>query len=135
MSVIRFAIPLLAIALCAITAKADPLKEYRYVQEIKRDAKGQILRRADVLVAFKRIHPCPSTGKSTGACRGWALNHIIPLACGGADAVSNLQWSPVITKSCWQDWCQDRFERKIYAIGAGTPSCKNEIVIINDKVR
>lgn len=132
---IRFAIPLLAISICAVEAKADPLEENRYVAEIKRDAKGQILRRDDVLVAFKRIHPCPSTGKSTGACRGWALNHIIPLACGGADAVSNLQWSPVITKSCWQDWCQDRFERKIYAIGAGTPSCKNEIVIINDKVR
>lgn len=132
---IRFAIPLLAISLCAIDVKADPLKDERYVTEIKRDAKGQILRRADVLVAFKRIHPCPSTGKSTGACRGWQLNHVIPLACGGEDAVSNLQWMPVVTKTCWQDWCNDRYERKIYAIGAGTSSCKNEIVIINDQVQ
>lgn len=135
MFMIRFAIPLLAISLCAFDAKADPLKDERYVQEIKRDAKGQILRRADVLVAFKGIHPCPSTGKTTGACRGWQLNHVIPLACGGADAVSNLQWMPTVTKTCWQDWCNDRFERKIYAIGNGTDSCKNEIVIINDKVQ
>lgn len=132
---IRLAIPLLAIFLCVVEAKADTLKDERYVNEIKRDAKGQILRRADVLVAFKKIHPCPSTGKSMGACKGWQMNHVIPLACGGVDAVSNLSWQPTVIKTCWQDWCQDRFERKIYAIGDGTSSCKNEIVIINDKVQ
>lgn len=132
---IRLIIPMVVIALCAFEAKADALQETRYVTEIKRDAKGQIIRRADVLAAFKRIHPCPSTGSSTGACRGWQMNHVIPLACGGTDAVSNLSWQPTVTKTCWHDWCQDRFERKIYAIGAGTPSCKNEIVIITDKVQ
>jgi hypothetical protein len=125
----------MAILFCAYEAKADPLIDERYVNEIKRDAKGQILRRADVLVAFKKIHPCPSTGKITGACKGWQMNHVVPLACGGIDAVSNLSWQPTITKTCWQDWCQDRFERKVYAIGAGTPSCKNEIVIITDKLQ
>jgi hypothetical protein len=121
--------------LCAYEAKADPLIDERYVNEIKRDAKGQILRRADVLVAFKKIHPCPSTGKTTGSCKGWQMNHVVPLACGGIDAVSNLSWQPTITKTCWQDWCQDRFEHKVYAIGAGTSNCKNEIVIITDKVQ
>lgn len=116
-------------------AHANPLLDERYVDEIKRDAKGQIMRRADVLVAFKKIHPCPSTGKNTGACKGWQMNHVIPLACGGIDAVSNLSWQPTVIKTCWQDWCQDRFERKIYAIGAGASACKNEIVIINDKVQ
>ena len=116
-------------------AHANPLLETRYVAEIKRDANGQIVRRADVLVAFKKAHPCPSTGKTTGVCPGWQMNHVIPLACKGADTVSNLSWQPTVIKTCWQDWCQDRFERKIYAIGAGTPACKNEIVIINDKVQ
>lgn len=104
---IRLIIPLAIIAICASHAKADPLKEERYVNQVKRDAKGQILRRADVLVAFKKIHPCPSTGKTTGACNGWQMNHVIPLACGGIDAVSNLSWQPTVTKTCWQDWCQN----------------------------
>lgn len=131
MQIIKF----IAIFSFILTAHADPLKDERYVSEIKRDSKGQILRRADVLVAFKKIHPCPSTGKQTGACPGWQMNHVIPLACGGIDSVSNLSWQPTVIKICWQDWCQDRFERKIYAIGKGSDSCKNEIVIINDKVQ
>lgn len=135
---IRFIIPIVLIAACAVEAKANPLVDERYIGEPKRDAKGQIIRRADVINAFKHIHPCPSTGKKTGACKGWQINHVIPLACGGADAVSNMQWMPTITKTCWQDWCNDRFERKIYAVEPkqnGTESCKNEIVIINDAVQ
>lgn len=123
-----------ALAIC-LPVWANPLIDERYVNEIKRDANGQIVRRADVLVAFKKAHACPSTGKDNGACPGWQMNHVIPLACKGADTVSNLSWQPTVIKTCWQDWCQDRFERKIYAIGAGTPACKNEIVIINDKVQ
>ena len=123
-----------ALAIC-LPALADPLIDSRYVSEIKRDANGHIMRRADVLAAFKRIHPCPSTGKTIGACGGWQINHVIPLACFGRDEVSNLSWQPTVIKTCWQDYCQDRFERKIYAIGKGSPSCTNEIVIINDKVQ
>jgi hypothetical protein len=45
-----------------------------------------------VLRAFQRLHPCPSTGKPTGACPGWIKDHVVALCDGGADAVSNLQW-------------------------------------------
>jgi len=41
---------------------------------------------------FQRQHPCPSTGKATGACRGYIKDHIIPLCAGGADSVENMQW-------------------------------------------
>ena len=120
-----------------VAAMANPLLETRYVTEVKRDAKGQILRRADVLAAFQRIHPCPSTGLKTGACRGWQKNHTIPLACGGADSVSNLSWVPTVIKTGWQDWSVDRFERKIYKSQtpvAGVSGCKKELVIITDPI-
>jgi hypothetical protein len=49
-------------------------------------------RSREVTREFQREHPCPSTGKTSGACPGYRRDHIKPLACGGADAVSNLQW-------------------------------------------
>ena|SRR5690348_15294764 len=79
-----------------------------------RDASGAIVRSQAVLSAFRRVHPCPVTGLLRGACPGWALDHVIPLDCGGCDAVSNLQWLPAALKSCAGTLCKDRWERKIY---------------------
>ena len=84
------------------------------VAEIARDADGKIARRADVLRAFRDLYPCPATGLNRGRCDGWNLDHVLPLACGGFDAVSNLQWLPVEIKRCPGDKCKDRFERRIY---------------------
>ena len=44
---------------------------------------------------FQRLHPCPSTGKATGACGGHVVDHIIPLKRGGLDAPSNMQWQTI----------------------------------------
>src|SRR6266704_6986230 len=44
---------------------------------------------------FQREHPCPSTGKTIGACPGYWKDHIVPLACGGPDTVANLQWQTI----------------------------------------
>lgn len=41
---------------------------------------------------FERKNPCPSTGKTGGPCPGYVVDHIQPLACGGQDAPSNMQW-------------------------------------------
>lgn len=98
---------------------AGALDETRYCGPPARDAHGVIIRSQAVLDAFQKIHPCPSTGKTTGACPGWQKNHVIPRACGGCDAVSNLDWMPVEIKTCSAWYCRDRFERKIY--GAGIP--------------
>ena len=57
-----------------------------------RDSHGRIKRSEAAKDAFKRQHPCPSTGKSTRACPGYVIDHVKPLANGGADAASNMQW-------------------------------------------
>ena len=113
----------------ALPALANPLLETRYCGPPKRDARGEIIRRSDVLAAFQKIHPCPSTGLKTGACAGWQKNHPVPLACGGCDEVSNLQWLPLQIKTCASWFCVDSFERKIYDNGiADTDKCTNVIV-------
>jgi hypothetical protein len=42
--------------------------------------------------AFLTAHPCPLTGLIKGRCPGYVIDHVIPLACGGADAVENMHW-------------------------------------------
>ena len=57
-----------------------------------RDSRGRIRRSAAAKSDFKRAHPCPSTRRSTGPCPGYVIDHVNPLACGGADSPSNMQW-------------------------------------------
>jgi len=58
-------------------------------------AKGGTARSTAARRAFQRQHPCPATGKPTGACPGYIVDHIIPLKRGGADSPSNMQWQRV----------------------------------------
>jgi hypothetical protein len=54
---------------------------------------------------FEREHPCPSTGLTGGPCPGYWRDHIVPLACGGPDAVSNMQWQTIAdarAKDAWE---------------------------------
>jgi len=45
--------------------------------------------------SFMRQHPCPSTGKRSGGCPAYIVDHVRPLACGGADSAVNMQWQTV----------------------------------------
>ena len=126
---IKFVLLLCLTILPASATWSNPLLETRYCGEPKRNASGEIIRRADVLAAFQKIHPCPSTGLTTGACAGWQKNHVIPLACGSCDEVSNLNWLPTVIKTCSAWYCIDRFERKIYDMGIpNTDQCTNVII-------
>lgn len=115
------ALAVFLLARCTESYAADSaLLETRYLDQangevIKRNAKGEIIRRTDVLRAFQAIHPCPSTGKTTGACPGWAIDHVIPLNNNGRDSLINLQWLPNVLKSGKGRYPKDRWERIINA--------------------
>jgi hypothetical protein len=53
---------------------------------------------------FQRQHPGPSTGKTIGACPGYWKDHIVPLACGGPDAVENMQWLTIADAKSKDSW-------------------------------
>ncbi len=59
---------------------------------VKRDQHGKIARSQKAKDSFRKHHPCPSTGRTTGACPGYVIDHIRPLKRGGADDPSNMQW-------------------------------------------
>ncbi len=58
----------------------------------QRDKHGRIARSTKAKDEFKKTHPCPSTGKSSGSCPGYVIDHVQPLKRGGADRPSNMQW-------------------------------------------
>ena len=41
---------------------------------------------------FKKSNPCPSTGRTSGACPGYVVDHVVPLKRGGVDKPNNMQW-------------------------------------------
>ena len=106
---------LIIIVMAALIQFDAAAQDIRYCTDTPiRDENGKIKRSQQLLAEFKRLHPCPSTGKARGACPGWAIDHVIPLAVGGCDAIFNLQWLPDSIKSCASDDCKDRWERDIY---------------------
>lgn len=84
------------------------------VDEILRDKKGAILRSPAVRRQYRLAYPCPTGATINEPCAGWRINHVIPLACGGRDNISNMQWLPVTIKTCKEDDCVDRWERDLY---------------------
>jgi hypothetical protein len=57
-----------------------------------RDGAGRIQRSEAAKTTFERIHPCPSTGRTSGACPGYQVDHRQPLYKGGSDTPANMQW-------------------------------------------
>ena len=125
---------LIALVLClpahAALLALDPnsaLIETRYCGAPKRDFNGVIIRDPKVIYAFRKANWCPTTQKyGMGACPGWSLNHPVPLACGGCDAVSNLVWMRNDAKKI-----VDSYERKISASTPPQPdtaACVNKVL-------
>ena len=64
----------------------------RSAAAVQRDSNGRIARSSTAKQEFERTHPCPATGKTSGPCRGYVVDHVVPLKRGGPDTPSNMQW-------------------------------------------
>jgi hypothetical protein len=71
---------------------------------VQRDDHGKIQRSTKAKDDFKKSHPCPSTGKSSGSCPGYVIDHVVPLKRGGADAPSNMQWQATAEAKAKDKW-------------------------------
>lgn len=65
---------------------------HQKAQAVQRNAHGKIARSPRARAEFKRLEPCPSTGRPSGGCPGYVIDHVIPLKRGGADRPFNMQW-------------------------------------------
>ena len=118
---------LVVLHLCGVTSLyaqgLDPLQDYRYGGTVLRGPTGITLRDKAVVARFKELYACPVTQIHSGACPGWAIDHVIPLACGGVDAVYNMQWLPNEIKNQKGEFSKDHFERRVYGGNAMSKGC------------
>jgi len=54
-------------------------------------ANAATIRRSSAKAEFKHEHLCPATEARSGACGGYIIDQIVPLARGGTDAPGNMQ--------------------------------------------
>ena len=70
-------------------------------------AEARTKRSQSAKVEFKQQHPCPANDSTKRPCKGYVIDHIVPIACHGADAPSNMQWQTVADAKA-----KDKSERK-----------------------
>jgi hypothetical protein len=64
--------------------------------------------------AFKREHPCPSTGLRRGPCPNFVIDHRIGLCVGGEDKAANLRWMTVEAAKAKDRWeCKPGWETRL----------------------
>lgn len=60
------------------------------------------------VAVFRRANPCPATGKTTGPCKGWVVDHVWSLCLGGPDVPQNMKW-----QTTTESYLKDVFEREM----------------------
>lgn len=91
------------VAAMARPARSSPPHPARAVG-VARDSHSRIERSSAAKDAFRRLHPCPATGKVYGACPGYVIDHVMPLKRGGADTPRNMQWQTVEAAKAKDRW-------------------------------
>lgn len=85
---------LLLAALVGIALALTPLDSGARKKAIgvERTPSGKIARSPRARAEFKRKNPCPLTGRPSGGCPGYVIDHVMPLKRNGLDRPANMQW-------------------------------------------
>jgi hypothetical protein len=90
------------------------------------NVEAKIHRSATARTEFKQQQPCPATGKTKGACPGYVIDHVIPLACGGLDAPANMQWQTKAEAAEKDKWerigCEQQRKRNPRNVPTNSPA-------------
>ncbi len=89
----RKLLPILLLLLLSLAAPAKGRSTHTHHAKRTTHAKRTHKARSTTARArFQRANPCPATGKRTGACPGYVVDHKVPIKRGGPDSPDNMQW-------------------------------------------
>lgn len=67
------------------------------------------------MAEFKRLSPCPATGRPQGACPGYVVELVVPRCAEGRHEAANMAWHPadrVEEKRRWErQYCEFHRQR------------------------
>ena len=72
-----------------------------------RGVEARIKRSQAAKVEFKAENPCPTSSARKGPSKGYVIDRVHPLACGGLDAPVHTQW-----QTFTEGKAKDKWERK-----------------------
>ncbi|QSB03443.1 hypothetical protein JWZ98_11200 [Methylomonas sp. EFPC1] len=75
-----------------------------FVAAMMNTADASQVRSQAAISQFKQSNPCPANGSAKGPCPGYVIDHIEPLACGGLDQPSNMQWQTTEDSKAKDKW-------------------------------
>ena len=47
-------------------------------------------------IHFAKQHPCPVTNNPVTSCKGYVIDHVVPLCAGGKDVAANMMWQEYV---------------------------------------
>lgn len=87
-------------------------------------AEAKIHRSGQARQDFKRQHPCPATGRSTGKCPGFVIDHKQGLCVGGEDHPRNMMWMTRTAAAAKDRWeCKPGWHLKLHDCEADLQRC------------
>lgn len=66
---------------------------------------AETTRPSNAEILFRMANPCPGSGEMLGTCKGYAIDRVIPIICGGTEAPDNMRWLTLAEakeKSRWE---------------------------------
>lgn len=94
----------LLLTLCLLSPTITLAKTPSYEHCVQRSTDGRIARSTSVKYQFRKQYPCPSTGKRSGPCPGYVIDHVVALKRCGADTPSNMQWQTIADAKAKDRW-------------------------------
>lgn len=55
-------------------------------------------------IMFRMDNPCPANGATRGSCKGYVIDRVIPLVCGGAEDPENMRWATLAEAKAKARW-------------------------------
>jgi hypothetical protein len=63
-------------------------------------------RSASAVARYRRLFPCPATGRIQKTCPGYVVDHVRSLCSGGPDTIGNMAWQSrrqSVAKDNWEN--------------------------------